>query len=420
MPIPATSDLDGFPTEKAKNEIFWDCCFFAGADNDVCYSYQSCKENLLKLGAIVRYLIFAVFNPYRVHRETTSFTLFHFSKIVTMTVNNLSCLFLNSKTLRPIGTAFNTLTAFLFLLALVSSFGTFAQQSQNQNARLCGVYTKLGGLPVGYKGAAIYDRFGNVYTPEELLKQKAQATSNCAAGIFQLNFIGNFSQGEEMTVCEAFQEISDLISGGATEQIPIDIIQQPTSWAPGALAAASDFFTYRCGLAHSTVLQLLRGDGILSTLPTGVSAGVVHIKEIPRSGYTWHTINQTTTITATEYDLKTVALHEVLHILGFASRIGKSGLPLSGTSYSTWDKALYSQNVNDHLILPSGNDPSCCSKHEFNSQDFPNPAVLNDDCDINIWFYDLNNNPIAPVNYAELIAASNGEMANKLRACLGI
>ncbi|MBK7936602.1 MAG: T9SS type A sorting domain-containing protein [Lewinellaceae bacterium] len=123
---------------------------------------------------------------------------------------------------------------------------------------------------------------------------------------------------------------------------------------------------------------------------------------------------QNASITNSEVDLYSVVLHEALHLLGYASRIGLNGGSLGGGSvYSDWDKYLYSELVQDYLIVPDPNG-ECCDAHRFNSEDFPNmPQDLSGGCNMQISFFG-NGSAIAPVNNVNLNPSSDNDMANKL------
>ena len=289
-------------------------------------------------------------------------------------------------------------------------------QSQAQEINFCGIHIQPGGGVTGQQGTVIYDRFGNTYSAEEILMQQSQGHLNCTSGIFQLNFIGSFPADEEATICQVFQDLSGLVAGGTMVQVPINIILEPMSYGGSndLLAAGTDFFTGNCGLVNSTVLKLIRTSE--SDLPIGVAAGVVHIKIKPTPATTWFSLQdeQSAPINNSQFDLYTVTMHEALHILGFASRIGLNGGSITGNNiYSNWDRFL-TANAGQHLIIPSSNGSSCCSAHIFNEMAFPNmPQPLNGGCGINAQFTEGTNN-IAAVNNTGLIPVNNNEMANKL------
>lgn len=88
------------------------------------------------------------------------------------------------------------------------------------------------------------------------------------------------------------------------------------------------------------------------------------------------------------YDLFSVTLHEILHVLAFTSRIAEDGGPLDETGtpgvieefYSIWDKHVFDKN-GAPVILPTTN-PLCLDEHEFNTVTFPSiTEILAADCD---------------------------------------
>jgi hypothetical protein len=293
-------------------------------------------------------------------------------------------------------------------LLAISGISTLNAQSLD----FCGIHKNTTPLPRDYKDVVVYDRFGNSYSTEQLYREQSAAKSGCNSGIFMLNFIGSFPADEEETICTVFGDLSGIISGGASVSIPVNIIREPNTY--GAPAAGSDLFVVDCGLLHSSILQtLLTGQ---NNLPAGVGAGVVHIRTNPTSTATWHSLQDDLNgpTGPNEVDLYSVVLHEALHLLGFASRIGLGGDAIGGGDlFSDWDRFLYSMNINRPLIMPNPLGP-CCNSHKFNHTAFPNmPQDLSGGCSMNIAFFD-GTTAIAPVNNINLTPSSDFEMANKL------
>jgi len=294
-----------------------------------------------------------------------------------------------------------------FSAALFFTAGLSAQQIQ-----FCGIHSQPGS---GQPGQEIHDRFGNTYAVDEILRVQAKgSTSSCSSsGIFRLNFIGNFAADDEATICQVFQDLSDLVAGNSTAEVPVNIMQEPMSFP--SVAAGTDLFTGHCGLIHSSVLQRLRTGE--DNLPSGVATSVMHIRVKPTPSTTWFSLEDELLdpISNTEFDLYTVVLHEALHILGFASLMGLDGgsISLLGV-YRNWDRFLTAGNMGDKLIIPDANG-SCCGAHKFNETDFPDmPLPLTGGCGINVQFTEGTNNYIAPVNDVDLTPNDDDEMANKL------
>ncbi|MCK6693371.1 MAG: hypothetical protein L6Q97_14900, partial [Thermoanaerobaculia bacterium] len=218
---------------------------------------------------------------------------------------------------------------------------------------------------------------------------------------------------EMMTVCSVFNYVSGLVSSGNnTNPIFIRVVKDGacTSDAAGTPVWDSD-----CGISNSVIFDQVVSD--VNNYPTGFLSGLVCIRPNPSVG-SWHTLAQDCSPTnhcvgATEADLYSVVLHEALHVLGFASRIGLNGSPLSGDNYSRWDRFLYSTNQNAYLLRQTAALP-CCDGHRFNTPMFPNmPNSLSGDCSMNVFFFDGTTN-IAEVNNDELTPVSAFDMANKL------
>ena len=263
----------------------------------------------------------------------------------------------------------NLSRAFLILFLLMRGI---TPSSAQEEINFCGTHVKWGDVPAGYDGPVYYDRFGNKYTEYELQRETESATNHCTGGAFALNFIGGFSTEEEETICQVFEDLTNELGLHGDGIVPVNIAREPLSYGPSA--AASDFFRWDCGLAHSALLEILRTGA--NPLPIGLAAGIVHIRQVPRptpsSGpLTWHTLADDNTqpgcnpLCSSEVDLYSVVLHEALHALGFASLIGRDGQGVNGL-YSIWDMFLYSEDKAEHLIRPTGTDPECCSAQAFN------------------------------------------------------
>jgi len=291
--------------------------------------------------------------------------------------------------------------------------------SAQEEINFCGTHVKWGDVPMGYDGPVYFDRFGNKYTEYELQRETESATNHCTSGAFVLNFIGGFSTEEEETICQVFDDLTSELSLSGSGIVPVNIVREPLTYRHSA--AATDFFRWDCGLAHSALLEILRTGA--NPLPSGVAAGIVHIRQVPRptpgSGpLTWHTLDEDNTqmgcdpLCASEVDLYSVVLHEALHALGFASLIGRDGQGLNGL-YSIWDMFLYSEDKAEHLIRPTGADPDCCSAQAFNEEKFEMPDDVDGHCENGIVFYG-GSESIAPVSYANIVINTDNDMRNKL------
>ena len=224
-----------------------------------------------------------------------------------------------------------------------------------QTRDLCGVIEKKAKPDLsGYDGPIFYDRFGNLYTEDELAKPwKKKNAQKVLIGNFDILFTG-FSAAEVATMTAAFEYLSTLIGIGPQGIAP-RISVRKKELDPGVLGQGSPYFgAHFCGYANNYPLEMMVSGQTLgnSVAPT---AGTLEINSL----IDWHTIDSDP-ISAGTYDLFSVTIHEVLHILGFSSLIGLNGDPVMGF-YSRWDLFLYSDNLPDYLLIDDGDpDPGCC------------------------------------------------------------
>jgi hypothetical protein len=272
----------------------------------------------------------------------------------------------------------------------------------------CGVFSKLGGVPIGYSGPLLFDRFGNKYTPQELLPKNPIPDFTCSAGSFILNFDSGFDSEPEMrtTICSVFQYISGIIGTGQA-LMPVNIEKQVTP--VGAASASGMYPEQDCGIVNTLALQMFTTGQ--TPYPPGTPVGYIKYN----FGINWHKILDPN-VPPDKYDLYTVTLHEILHMLGFASLIGHDGEGIDGL-YSRWDDHLWAAKNFAPLKLiqfgPSSQQP-CCDFRVFDSSiDMPND--LSGDCNINTQFKDDNFTYVAPVNdYDNNPGNDDNSMRNKL------
>jgi hypothetical protein len=264
---------------------------------------------------------------------------------------------------------------------LFTAFLSIPLLFSQENLTRCGTIVKNDGqsLPLPPNGIlespkVIYDRFGNTYTSAELSIKTNLAT--CDGGHFELFFDGNFSQDEQNIICQAFKDISaeilllPVVPPATNPKAKVSI----TKSALGAQihAAASPFYdnsNVNCekNVENNYVWRSLYVKNDLKS--NKVYDGVLYFNSdygtttTPKA-FNWHT-NLTTNPPANYLDLYTIALHEALHIVGFASSINNNGDPYS--SYTVWDKQLFSKVLNEKIILsqPTSN---CCGGHQKNSK----------------------------------------------------
>jgi len=261
--------------------------------------------------------------------------------------------------------------------------------------------------------ARFYDRFGNAYTEEEVRLDYYPLAfkSDCESGHFDLYFEGTtWSDEEQETICQVFAALSDLII--SESDLPVDILVNKMELTSGVAGTGSPFWEAECGMANSLILDRLNNT-YLTSYPVGYFLGELRISNL----YAWHTLDDdlptddfdNPTIAANYLDLYSIALHEALHILGFASRISVNGTPLlDGDFYSRWDRFIYSKLEEDYLLQ---HNPSidCCDEYTFNETDFPDmPDDLASGCNLKLAFKNADDVIIAPVNVGAYTTFTGG------------
>jgi len=288
--------------------------------------------------------------------------------------------------------SFFTIVFFL----LVSQTTSYAQTEK----QLCETYQKENLRNIEIADADLIDQFGNYYRFNELIapqfvQQVRSGGALCQCGDFQLDFTG-FTTEEEETICAVFTYISGIITTGVGGDQPIiNVVKKPMGTS--TLGAGLTFFTPDCGIANNFIFDVMNA-GASATQPPGTASGILCINSL----IPMYTMNETPS--AGEYDLYTVALHEILHIIGFSSQLGSTGNTNQGF-YSMWDAFLYSDDDGERLITPGGNPPpGCCDFSEFNPNlDFN--TLITEDCDMNIFFNDGQ-------NIAEVYGEGSGDIGN--------
>ena len=282
----------------------------------------------------------------------------------------------------------------IFLRLLLSGIGalfflhppSFAQKVQS----LCGPIHKqeMPGQEAA-KGPHFYDRFGNAYTLEELTppKENAQTNQKLFGGDFDLQFIG-FNSAERNTICAVFAYLSNFITLGPNGVRPlINVRKAPL--AAGVLDSGTPYFINAgCGFGYNRTFEMMVSGGVLD-YPNNIFSGTLVIG----TGYNWHTTDNDP-ISAGQYDLFTVALHEALHIVGYSSLIGANGNPLQGF-YSQWDRFLFDADLPGNLLVNGYPQPGCCETPLFNPS-LHYPSDVSNGCGNQIFFQDVD--AIAQIN----------------------
>jgi len=251
----------------------------------------------------------------------------------------------------------------LYCMLIASCFVYTAHGQDYFRNGYCGTWTK----PGGSSGEKIdyYDRFGNAFAEEELLRSAfnledvtVQECDN--TGVFNPCYVGTWTDMEQATVCQVLGDLSQLIAPGQGGMF-INILISKETLDFGVLGVGTpEYAAVDCGITNSTMISVLHGGA--DNYPAGFLHGTIRIS----NAYFWHTFDEGLPVDAGEYDLYSVALHEMLHVLGFASRITEDGTAISGDIYSRWDSYLYS-GVDNEFLLENIEDGACCDAQQFNA-----------------------------------------------------
>ncbi|PTM12944.1 MAG: hypothetical protein DA408_08810 [Bacteroidetes bacterium] len=158
-------------------------------------------------------------------------------------------------------------------------------------------------------------------------------------------------------VCEAFADLEAILipstnpcNATRSSKVAIEIrVSDHPNLPENALAAASAYYPYNqsgYGSITGYPWQVINGDvenfALLPLMFHGyVMFRAAAVTEIDFSG--WYTdLNTTIPATSPLHDLRTAALHEAIHLLGFSSNLGAAGLPFQSlsTSYDRFDQFL--------------------------------------------------------------------------------
>ena len=271
----------------------------------------------------------------------------------------------------------------------------------------------------------IFDKDGNKYLISDLLvnytpnpgglgsRVSAAVTTSCNAGYFNLYFEnGSLGTGassvqvaNQAVLCQVFSDISNFITSplnnvGNTTKVNIWVrdpanVYAPNPVPPGLLGSASQFYTMPGGSTLSGIVDgeiyktiisgvdsysnigspLVSSNGGTTT-PTGTFFhGMV---DFNFTNPTWCT-TMSTTPTPAQYDLYSVALHEVTHALGFASLINYNGNSLFGLNYPYYSRYdLFLKKGNIPLITSTGS----CGLYGYNFNSALSSTVITPGCTV--------------------------------------
>lgn len=310
-----------------------------------------------------------------------------------------------------------TLITFLKFCLLILLIHLIPSSIEAQSSDLlCKTYNKGHNIPIWHipstdSSNTFYDRFGNIYSHDELsfMYHSNASLAECTnTGYFLLIYEGAFSLEEKTTICAVFNYLSTLITPQISNPlVNIHLVKEsfinPNTGSVDLSQGATGspyWSTLECGIANSLVQQAMLGSSVNSDL----DHGLIRIN----SNIIWHNydpLNPTAPVPNDKYDLYSVVLHEALHVLGFASNItvdsNGNGIPWFGNIFSTWDTYLYSQ-IEQQFLLKTLNNGICCDEHEFNNEEIDMPSAVNQGCASKIYFRvggGTGGNNLAVVNY---------------------
>lgn len=238
-----------------------------------------------------------------------------------------------------------------FLEAYVRSYfyfcGTFEKETQAGDA------------------AFFSDRFGNTYTQEEVTISnsetnrfaESQGFEGCDCtelgintGYFDLWFedcqldtdvgFDDMLRGEQRrrVACQVFAELAGLlpmrVSSCTTEQTKVNVQIRPSlpvsnyflngddldDFEEGILGVGGPYiFDFEAGLPH----QIITEGEVPAYIPSNSFHGAIRFNFSPNHNVIWH--EELNSPTSLNYDLKSVILHEALHMLGIYGRINDEG-----------------------------------------------------------------------------------------------
>lgn len=240
----------------------------------------------------------------------------------------------------------------------------------------------------------VFDHYGNKYRLIDLQAPASrkpdgtvtQSLPGCSSGIFNLYFEAGSGMDDtsnpvhmarRAVVCNVFQYISSMLvaPAGTVVNIGVRDINAYGGLPSNVLGLASAIYTAPNqnvgafgGIVDSEIWKTIHTgvnsyDGVVSPLnATSLNAGgsgifyhgVVAFNFSP--SYSWNT-NTSINCPAGMYDLYSVALHEIIHGMGFQSLINSNGISILGTGYryfTRYDRFLRNNANTQPLITNSG------------------------------------------------------------------
>lgn len=242
---------------------------------------------------------------------------------------------------------------FKMLLFLYSGM---ACDASGQTTSFCGYYQAV--PPNGTNpDSLVYDRFGNVFDLEDLMLASSANVSSvpdCSTGYFNVTWVGSPPQEAQMVVCEVLSYVSSVVQQRQGQNncgtIPAQSVDIQIFWVnfsnpdpniANQIGLSGPLPASGAGIAspfYSDPLYYLCNEVTLDRPFIKINGGkaqgpdLFDARLILNSAIAWN--YYPTKIIFPEMDLYTVVLHETMHCLGFASRMGFSD------AYSLWDQTL--------------------------------------------------------------------------------
>ncbi len=352
---------------------------------------------------------------------------------------------------------FNFLHLFLLLSLLLPVSVLLAQKPDTPKAKLsfCGSLhpqkshedIKPIGATIRDEDEVYSDRFGNYYSAEDLEMPKGSRGEQTSNGLPIKLETGYFNPGFDEAVPENVRVVFNQV---LTDLLPIISQNTPTNsctdnaelniavfWGDfndpgsavweragintmatplpepndGVLGTATPFYEFGItpgceGLLIDRPFSKLNGGSLRR--PGNQDGRILINSEVdlyseenyPGQTITYNFDPSAGTVQANEFDLYTILLHEVMHVLGFASRI-RPNLP----EYSRWDLALNNLTDNSHFIAPLADSPFCYDRPD-DFMDWVN----------NNWL----NAPQVGFNGTDELAITNGTAVNSIAELDGL
>ncbi len=315
---------------------------------------------------------------------------------------------------------------FLILLFAVIAFNNNAQVAVSMCGDANAVYQNTS-TPIIYDGQATpggffdkaYDRYGNAYSYGEITINSGSSGYRPASGVLTCTagyFIAHFAIGSGMelqfdvthiarrsVICELLNNISGFINPSLIGVAPINSAYihilvdnifnyNPNAATAGVLGLASSYYTFPLsptsmnpGISENQIFKTIVSQQNAYNnvaLPLNVinNPGIYHgymAFNFSNLGLLWN-YNLGVNPAPTEYDLYTVALHEITHALGFASLIdgnnnGFSKFGAANNYYSRYDLFLRSAFTQTLLLNTQG---SCSNQYGLAFNVGVSPSVL--------------------------------------------